>query len=116
VDRKFHTWGALRTFLLIAGFLLVPLLVHAGGDKVHEVGIKKYKFTPQEITIQAGETVRWVNNEIRQFHSVWFEESGEEEPVEFFPDETYERTFVKPGTFRYRCGPHEEMTGVIHVK
>ena len=116
MDRKFHVRSVPRTFLLVAGFLLAPLLVYAGGDKVHEVGIIKYKYTPQEITIKAGETVRWVNNEKRQFHSVWFEESGEEEPAEFFPEEIYERTFVKPGTFRYRCGPHEEMTGVIHVK
>jgi len=103
-------------FMLVAGFVLVPLLAHAGGGKVHEVEIKAFKFIPQEITINAGETVRWVNNEKRQYHSVWFESLGEEEAETFFPDENYERTFDKPGTYRYRCGPHEEMTGVIHVK
>ena len=116
MDRKFYIWGALRTFLLVASFVLLSPLVYAGGGKVHEVEIKKFKFIPQEITIQAGDIVRWVNNEKRQYHSVWFESLGEEAPVEFFPDESFERTFEKPGTYRYRCGPHEEMTGVIHVK
>ncbi|MES9904475.1 MAG: plastocyanin/azurin family copper-binding protein [Sedimenticola sp.] len=33
-----------------------------------------------------------------------------------FPDETYLRTFNKPGNFPYRCGPHPEMTGIVTVE
>lgn len=33
----------------------------------------------------------------------------------FFPGETYQRAFDKPGTYPYRCGPHPEMLGVIEV-
>ncbi|HBE92173.1 MAG TPA: plastocyanin, partial [Gammaproteobacteria bacterium] len=29
--------------------------------------------------------------------------------------EFYERDFDKIGSFPYRCGPHPEMTGVVHV-
>ena len=86
----------------------------AGGD-ANIVNIKDFKFIPQEITIKRGETVRWNNIEKRQYHSVWFEALGEEEPDYIFPDEYYEREFKETGTFPYRCGPHPKMTGKVHV-
>ena len=80
-----------------------------------EVTIKKFQFIPQEITIKAGSTIRWTNREKRQYHNVWFEQLGEKEPDYLFPEDTYERTFNKAGSFPYRCGPHPRMTGVVHV-
>ena len=87
----------------------------AGGN-ANVVGIKDFLFTPQEITIKRGETIRWENREKRQYHSVWFEALGEPEPEDYlFPDDSYEREFKQPGSFPYRCGPHPEMTGTVHV-
>jgi len=78
--------------------------------------IKNYKFIPQEITIKRDQTLRWENQEKRQYHSVWFEALGEEEPDDYlFAGDSYERTFNKTGSFPYRCGPHPEMTGIVHV-
>ena len=77
--------------------------------------IKDFKFVPQEITIKRGQIINWENQEKRQYHSVWFETSGEEEPDYFFPDESYEREFKQAGSFPYRCGPHPKMTGTVHV-
>lgn len=102
--------------------MLIPLGVAAGGDsgallngKTHVVSIKKFKFNPSEITIKRGDIIRWENNEKRQYHSVWFEEADEEETDYFFPEESYERSFDRAGTFPYRCGPHERMKGVVNV-
>lgn len=99
--------------LLAAGLWLLPLLVTAA---THEVAIEKFAYQPQILTIKVGDSVRWVNHEKRQFHSVWFAEQGEPEPDYFFPGESYTRIFDKPGTFPYRCGPHPEMTGTIIVE
>ena len=78
--------------------------------------IKDFKFIPQEITIKRNQTLRWENQEKRQFHSVWFEALGEEEPDDYlFAGDSYERTFNTTGSFPYRCGPHPEMTGIVHV-
>jgi len=81
--------------------------------------IKGYKFIPQEITIKRGQKIRWENREKRQYHSVWFEALGEEEPEDYmFPDDesfAYTREFKKSGTFPYRCGPHPKMTGTVRV-
>ena len=86
----------------------------ADGD-AHLVIIKDFKFSPQEVTVKPGETIRWENHEKRQYHSVWFEKAGDPEPDYFFPDETYERVFDSSGSFSYHCGPHPEMTGVVRV-
>ncbi len=79
------------------------------------VVIKKMKFQPQEVTVKKGGIVRWENREYRQYHSVWFEKLGEPEPDYLFPGDVYERKFETVGDFPYRCGPHPEMTGVVHV-
>jgi len=88
--------------------------IYAGGDSP-QVIVKDFKFIPQEITIKRGQTINWENREKRQYHSVWFEASGEEESDYIFPDETYEREFKEAGTFPYRCGPHPRMTGTVIV-
>ena len=104
-------------FILAILFIFVFPIYHANSaDNVVIVEIIKFKFTPQEVTINSGSSVRWINKEKRQYHSVWFEKLGEPEPDYLFPDDSYERKFDKPGDFPYRCGPHPEMTGVVHVK
>lgn len=102
---------------LVASVLLLalsPPLAVAGGESI-VVSIKDFKFNPPEITVPVGATVRWENDEKRQYHSVWFEAQGDPEPDYFFPGESYERTFDRVGAFPYRCGPHPEMTGVVTV-
>lgn len=99
-------------------FILLALLLNLSviADDAVEVTILKYKFIPQTLEISKGQTVRWVNKEKRQYHSVWFEKNGEEESVYLFPDDILEKSFDKPGDYEYRCGPHPEMIGKIIVK
>jgi len=99
-------------FLLAISFLVSSAL--AGGEPVLVV-IKDFKFTPQEVTVKRGEIVRCENQEKRQYHSVWFEALGDPEPDYLFPEDSYDRTFDESGSFPYRCGPHPQMTGVVHV-
>lgn len=102
------------TVLLLAGMMIPGSNAYAGGEPA-QVVIRDFAFTPQEVTVRRGESVRWENQEKRQYHSVWFETSGEPEPDYFFPEESYQRDFPESGSFPYRCGPHPEMTGVVHV-
>ena len=92
----------------------------AGGNNKNSANplviIKNFKFIPQEITIKRGQKIVWENQEKRQYHSVWFEALGEEEPDDYlFSGDTYKREFKKVGTFPYRCGPHPKMTGTVRV-
>ena len=104
-------------YLLTALMIFVFPIYYAHADtEVVTVEIFEFKFTPQEVSIKPGTTIRWINREKRQYHSVWFEKLGEPEPDYLFPDEYYDRTFNQEGSFPYRCGPHPEMTGVVHVR
>ncbi len=78
---------------------------------------ERFRFTPQEVTVTVGTSVRWENHERRQFHNVWFRELGEEPGEYFFPGESVSRTFDQPGVYPYLCEPHENhnMAGVIRV-
>ena len=103
----------MKKIILVMICLIFPFTTVA--NESSDVSIKKFKFIPQEITVKKGTKIRWTNNEKRQYHSVWFEVSGDPEPEYFFPEEFYEREFDKTGTFPYFCGPHPEMTGTVIV-
>lgn len=79
------------------------------------VDIRDYRFLPQTLTIKAGTTVKWTNSEKRTTHSVRFLGPDGLESERLFPGESWQRTFDKPGSFLYTCGPHPEMKGGIEV-
>lgn len=85
------------------------------GDTVM-VEMHDYGFHPAELEVTVGTTVRWVSEEIRTSHDVYFPDEDIGSP-RLFPDESWERTFDEPGTYAYHCRPHEnrDMDGVIHV-
>lgn len=99
---------------------LLPLLalayVGALAQQTVEVTIQNYRFSPQEVRIKVGASVRWVNHEKRTSHSVLFQAEGGLESERLFPGEHWQRTFTQRGSYHYRCGPHEEMQGSIIVE
>ena len=79
-----------------------------------EVRIKDYKFLPEKVTVKAGETVKWVNDEKRASHSIVFpQEKIESERL--LGGDSWQRKFERPGTYPYTCEPHPEMKGVVEV-
>jgi plastocyanin len=101
------------------GALLACLAFFASGAadaaQTVEVGVDHYKFQPERLKVKVGTTVKWINQEKRTSHSVWFRSGGEPESERLFPGESWQRTFTKPGVYPYTCGPHPEMHGVIEV-
>jgi plastocyanin len=101
--------------LLAMGLVLArPALASEEGVVV--VRIKDYKFDPPTLVVRPGTKVRWVNEEKRTSHSIHFIEEGLPESERMMGGEAWERTFTKPGTYRYVCGPHPEMRGTIEVR
>ena len=78
-----------RLIGFLAPVLLSLCISTQANAETHVVVIKNFKFIPQHITVKTGDTIRWENQEKRQYHSVWFEALGEPEPDYFFPDESY---------------------------
>ncbi|WP_395005720.1 plastocyanin/azurin family copper-binding protein [Undibacterium sp.] len=83
---------------------------------VVEVHIINMKFVPERLEIKAGTIVKWVNQEKRTNHSVFFEKEGLAESDRLFPGETWGRHFTKTGSYPYICGPHPHMKAEIVVR
>ncbi len=84
-----------------------------------EVEIVKHRYQPAVVQISVGDTVRWINRERRQYHSVQLHRDGSEDSKldsqYLFPGDQWEHTFSKAGNYSYLCGPHPEMQGRIEV-
>ena len=94
----------------------------AGGEDVAgmtEVGMKGIKFDPAEVTVKAGGTVMWTNNE-----SIPHDVTKEDGPGPDFSSgngnlkqgDTYEQTFKEAGTVNYVCTVHPNMKGTVTVE
>ena len=98
----------------VPGFLAL-VSACALAQQTVEVAIQDYKFRPAEVRIKAGDTVKWINREKRTSHSVLFPAENGLESERMLPEEHWQRVFAKPGSYSYRCGPHEEMKGLVLV-
>ena len=76
-------------------------------------------FEPSEVTINAGESVHFINNQLPP-HNVIVEGHDElnHEALAMLPGEDFEVAFPEPGDHTYWCGPHKGagMIGTIHVQ
>lgn len=95
--------------------MLALFSISALAQTLVEIRIEGYKFIPSEVSVRAGDSVRWINREKRTSHSVVFPAEGGLESERLFPDESWERRFEKAGRYEYHCGPHPEMKGLIVV-
>ena len=75
-------------------------------------------FEPCELTINVGDTVTFVNNELPP-HNVIFADHDElsHGDLAFAAGESFDVTFEQPGDYAFQCDPHAGagMKGVIHV-
>jgi plastocyanin len=71
-------------------------------------------FSPGTVTIDAGTTVRWRNNDGRE-HTVTANDRSFDSGV-MRVGATFVKTFTTPGTFGYICAIHPDMTGTIAVR
>ena len=110
-----------RFLLPVAALAAVLLAAGCGGsgingpaEKTTEVTMaKSYRYDPERIEIQAGQTVTWTNED-NFTHTVQVE--GEDDhKVE--RGENVSITFDKPGTYHYVCTLHRmDMEGEVIVK
>ena len=73
--------------------------------ETHEVQLLNgpFRFEPNDLTIQAGDTVRWINNS--GFHSVDADDDTFARPAGSSPW-TFEENFGEPGEVLYYCNVH----------
>lgn len=77
------------------------------GDNVL-VSIDKYVFEPQTVTVKAGTTVVWANNEKRTTHDVTIP-SLNKASDRLMPGDGFAVRFDTPGRYPYFCEAHKTM-------
>ncbi len=85
----------------------------SAGQVTNTVTIKAMAFGPATITIKAGQTVTWVNQDTIA-HTVTADQ-GEWDSGSLAPGASYQQTFAKAGQYAYHCSIHPFMTGQIVV-
>ena len=80
------------------------------------VVMQNIQFDPSSVSVKAGNTVTWTNNESVQ-HDVTADDgsfkSGQAGGMK--QGDKYEHKFGKAGSFAYKCTIHPNMTGTVEV-
>jgi plastocyanin len=84
----------------------------AGADEV-KVAISNFTFAPQQLTIKAGTTIVWTNEDDIP-HTIVSPPNVRSKPLD--SEDKFSFTFTTPGTYKYFCSLHPHMTGTIVVE
>jgi plastocyanin len=82
--------------------------------KTVEVIISNFTFTPNELTIAPGTTVKWINQD--DIPHLVGEKALAFKSQALDTNDSFSFTFTKPGDVQYLCVLHPHMTGKITVK
>jgi plastocyanin len=79
------------------------------------VKIDNFSFGPANITVPAGTTVTWTNNDDVP-HVVTSDDNKMFKSKALDTDDRFSFTFTKPGTYNYYCAIHPKMVAKIVVQ
>lgn len=102
-------FALLATLVLAAPAWAIDVTMGSGGNLI---------FDPSDVTINAGDTIHFVNNMLPP-HNIIVEGRADlsRESLMFNPGESQDILFADAGDYTFFCGPHQGagMTGTIHV-
>lgn len=114
----------IKSSLLMVIILFVVTISFAGMAYAaeHKVGMENWTFNPAKITIKAGDSVLWVNDDDTT-HKLVFEDASlggptKDSPTKLRQGKEFSFTFKKAGVYKYYCKPHknQDMKGEVIVK
>ncbi len=112
-------WMSRLTVMLSALFLSFSLAASAYAAEITMGSGGNLIFSPNELTISAGDTVKFVNGELPP-HNMVVKDHPElsHTDLAFMGGESFEVTFPESGDYEFQCDPHAGagMTGIIHVQ
>jgi plastocyanin len=106
---------------LVVAILLGPVVgamlafgAVAAQDATNVVTIDNFTFTPPELTVAVGTTVKWVNHDDIPHLVVNKDKAFRSKALD--TDDSFSYTFASAGTFDYFCALHPHMVGKVIVK
>jgi plastocyanin len=97
---------------LLAG---VAVMAAPAGAEDSAVKIDNFTFNPQRVTVKAGTTVTWTNQDDIP-HVVASSTKGAFKSKTLDTDDKFSFTFTTAGVYEYFCALHPHMTGTIVVE
>jgi plastocyanin len=94
----------------LAGAAPPPAPAPASAPVVH---ISNFRFGPQTVTVAAGATITWINDDDEP-HTVTASDRSYRSAL-LNPGGRYTRQYPTPGEYAYFCSLHPHMTGRIVV-
>jgi plastocyanin len=108
MTRPFHAAAA----LVVATAFLVPVVTSGPAlAEDHQDEIKGLAFNPEEITVRAGDSVTWVNQDSDRHHLMGDGFESKDLPH----GATFSAEFPEPAQLVYHCTIHTYMEGKIIV-
>jgi plastocyanin len=106
---------------LVVALLLGPVIgamlafgAVAAQDATDVITIDNFTFTPKELTVAVGTTVKWVNHDDIPHSVVNKDKVFRSQALD--TDDSFSYTFASAGSFDYFCGLHPHMVGKVIVK
>jgi amicyanin len=92
----------------------VAVMAAPAGGQDTAVKIDNFTFTPQRVTVKAGTTVTWTNQD--DIPHVVASSTKVFKSKTLDTDDKFSFTFTTAGTYEYFCSLHPHMTGTIVVE
>jgi plastocyanin len=86
----------------------------AAQNATNVITIDNFTFSPKELTVGVGTTVKWVNHDDIPHTIVEKKTTFRSKALD--TDDSYSFTFTSAGDFDYFCGLHPHMVGKVIVK
>ena len=100
--------------LALAATIFVPFAMTPAVAADSTVKIGNFTFNPPQVTVKAGTTVVWTNEDDIP-HTVMSTTQAFKSPA-LDTDQRYSFKFTTPGTYSYFCSLHPHMTATIIVE
>jgi len=81
----------------------------------NSVNIQSFAFNPATLTVEAGTTVTWTNEDSTP-HTIVSDSGSELNSPDLNQGGVYTHTFNAAGTYAYHCGIHTYMKGTVIVQ
>ena len=108
------TGGTAGTSTTVGASTTASTPATTGGGGGAKVVIKNFAFDQTSVTIKAGESVTWTNQDSVTHHLVG--DKGEFDSADLAAGATFTFTFKTAGTVAYHCSIHPSMTGTVVVQ
>ena len=108
-----------QTFSLLTFLLLLIISTSGYSQSLHTVELSNFQFSPGDLTIEVGDTVRWTN--VNGTHNVVADDNSFTSGPPASAPWSFEHVFTATGNNPYYCQPHggpggSGMSGVITVE